>query len=193
MSDSIYAPPRADVSVSDDGLPRYYVVAPYKFVLLSVLTFTLYFVYWFYRNWRQIKIDDNDDLWAPARGIFYIFFTHALFTDVQENFKNQDRSYEWRPGLLASLFVLATVVVNFYDRIVPFEAYPEVSAAMPFVATVVTTLLLLPAQKAINCACEDAGGSSNSRFTAGNWAWAVLGGLFWLLIVIGTVAILNES
>jgi len=193
MSDSIYAPPQADVSVSDDEQPRYYVVAPYKFVLLSALTFTLYFIYWFYRNWRQIKVDDNDDLWAPARGLFYIFFTHSLFSDVQDNLKNQGRSYEWRPGLLAGLFVLATLVVNFFDRIVPFEAYPELSASMPFVATALTTMLLFPAQKAINHACNDVGGSTNSRFTALNWVWVVVGGLFWLLVVIGTVAILSEA
>ena len=193
MSDSIYAPPQADVSVSDDAQPRYYVVAPYKFVLLSVLTFTLYFVYWFYRNWRQIKLDDNDDLWAPARGLFYIFFTHSLFTDVQENLRNQDRSYEWQPGLLAGLFVIATLVVNLFDRIVSFEAYPVVSVMAPFVATALTTLLLFPAQKAINYACNDVGGSGNSKLTVINWAWIVLGGLFWALVVIGTVAILSES
>lgn len=193
MSDSIYAPPKADVSVSDEAEPRYYIVAPYKFVLLSVLTFTLYFVYWFYRNWRQIKIDDNDDLWAPARGIFYIFFTHSLFTDVQESLKTQERTYDWKPGLLASLFVLVTLIVNFFDRFVSFEAYPEVSSLMPFVATALTTILLLPAQKAINFASNDEGGSHNSKLSAANWAWMVVGGLFWLLVLIGTAEILSTA
>jgi hypothetical protein len=192
MSDSIYAPPEADVTAPSGDLPRYYIVAPFKFVLLSVLTFTLYFVYWFYMNWKLIKIDDNDDIWPPARGFFYIFFTHSLFADVQESFKSQGRQWDWHPGLLATLFVIATILGNVVDRLIPYETYPLLSSLSPLVSTFIITFLLLPAQKAINAACGDDAGSSNSRLITGNWVWMVLGGVFWLLILIGTYAMIVD-
>jgi len=192
MSDSIYAPPEADVTAPSGDLPRYYIVAPFKFILLSVLTFTLYFVYWFYMNWKLIKIDDNDDIWPPARGFFYIFFTHSLFTDVQESFKRQGRQWDWRPGLLATVFVIATILGNITDQLIPYETYPLLSSLSPLASTFIITFLLLPAQKAINAACGDDAGSSNSRLTTGNWVWMVLGGVFWLLILIGTYAMIVD-
>lgn len=192
MSDSIYAPPEADLSVPDTDQPRYYVVAPRKFLLLSLLTVTFYFYYWFYRNWRSIKVDDNDDLWAPARGIFYIFFTHSLFTDIQENLKNSSRSYSWQPGLLATLFVILIIGSNVFDRLVPYESFPVLSGLTPLIATVLTTLLLLPAQKAINIACDDEKGDANSQLSAGNWVWMVLGGFVWFLLVVGTYAVVTD-
>lgn len=192
MSDSIYAPPEADITAPSGSKPRYYIVAPYKFILLSVLTLTLYFVYWFYKNWQLIKEDDNDDIWPPARAFFYIFFTHSLFTDVQERFKTQERNWDWQPGLLATLFVIVSIVGNIIDRFIPYEAYPLLSSALPLISTLIATFLLLPAQKAINAACGDEGGSGNAKLTAANWAWMVVGGIFWLLILIGTYAMIMD-
>ncbi len=192
MSDSIYAPPEADVTAPAGDEPRYYIVAPFKFILLSVLTFTLYFVYWFYKNWQRIKIDDNDDIWPPARAFFYIFFTHSLFTDVQERFKTQGRKWDWQPGLLATLFIIVTLVGNIIDRFIPYDTYPLMSSLLPLGSTLLATFLLLPAQKAINAVCGDDAGNSNSKLTVANWAWMVLGGIFWLLILIGTYAMIVD-
>jgi len=192
MSDSIYAPPEADVTAPSGDQPRYYIVAPFKFILLSVLTLTLYFVYWFYKNWRLIKEDDNDDLWPIPRAFFYIFFTHALFTDVQESFKTQEREWDWQPGVLATLFVIVTIAGNLVDRVIPYEAYPLLSSLLPFGSTLLATFLLLPGQKAINAACGDDAGMRNAKLTAANWAWMVVGGIFWLLILIGTYAMIVD-
>ena len=192
MSDSIYAPPEADVTAPPGSQPRYYIVAPFKFILLSVLILNLYFVYWFYKNWRLIKEDDKDDIWPPARAFFYIFFTHALFTDVQESFKTQERQWDWSPGLLATLFVIVTLVGNLIDRIVPYEAYPLLSSVMPVASTLLATFLLFPAQKAINAVCGDEDGSANSKLTVANWAWMIVGGIVWLLILLGTYAMIVD-
>jgi len=112
MSDSIYAPPEADVSVDVADEPDFYVVAPRKFYLLAVLTFNLYFVYWFYRNWRRIKERNNEDIWPPARAIFYIFFTHALFKNIDLKIKLLGKTFSWNPGMTATLFVVLSIVSN---------------------------------------------------------------------------------
>jgi hypothetical protein len=55
MSEALYAPPEAAITVDATDELDYYVVSPRKFYLLAILTLNLYLVYWFYRNWSQIK------------------------------------------------------------------------------------------------------------------------------------------
>ena len=194
MSDSIYAPPEADVSAPpSDAAPRYYIVAPLKFFLLSIMTLGLYFVYWFYKNWQMIKLRDANDSWPVARAIFYIFFTHSLFTDIDIRAKERDTSYEWSPGLTATLFVVLSIVNNIADRVIPEDAlgwwYVIGSLSLVFILPI----LLFQAQKAINFACNDERGDSNRKITAANAAWLILGALFWLLVIIGMIAIVTPG
>ena len=192
MQESIYAPPEADVSAPITDQPRYYVVSPTKFMLLSVLTLTLYFVYWFYRNWKLIKDADKEDTWPPARGFFYIFFTHSLFSDVQSYLEGHQRNYDWSPMVLATVFVVLTVALNVADRVLPIESMPVFAMSLPFVGTFIVSLLLLQAQKAINVAADDVGGTGNAKLTAVNWVWMLLGGAIWLLALIGIFAVATD-
>ena len=192
MNQSIYATPEADVRAPTTGQPRYYVVSPTKFMLLSVLTLTLYFVYWFYRNWKLVKDADNADTWPPLRGFFYIFYTHSLFADVQRSLENGERRFDWNPMVLATAFVVLTVALNIGDRVLPLETTSVLAMSLPFVGTFVVSLLLLHAQKAINVAADDVGGSSNARLTAINWVWMLLGGVLWLLALIGIFAVATD-
>lgn len=192
MSESIYAPPEADVATSLSDEARYYVVAPVKFMLLSILSFTLYFVYWFYRNWKLMKAADNEDTWPVARGFFYIFFTHSLFTDVNTNIESQDKSYDWSPSTIATVFVAFTVLGNLADRFIPYETVGIWVSLLPFVMAVFLSVVLLQAQKAVNFACDDVEGRSNASLTAANWVWMLLGGLVWLVIFIGYYAVLTD-
>ena len=192
MQESIYATPEADVSAPITDQPRYYVVSPTKFMLLSVLTLTLYFVYWFYRNWKLIKDADKEDTWPPARGFFYIFFTHSLFSDVQSYLEGHQRNYDWSPMVLATVFVVLTVALNVADRVLPIESMPVFAMSLPFVGTFIVSLLLLQAQKAINVAADDVGGTGNAKLTAVNWVWMLLGGAIWLLALIGIFAVATD-
>ena len=78
MNESIYATPEADVTAPATDEPRYYVVSPTKFMLLSVLTLTLYFVYWFYRNWKLIAQRDPSSIMPFWRAFFSPIWTFAL-------------------------------------------------------------------------------------------------------------------
>ena len=64
--------------------------------------------------------------------------------------------------------------------------------SLPFVGTFVVSALLLQAQKAINFAANDVGGSANARLTAVNWVWMLLGGAIWLLALIGIYAVATD-
>lgn len=190
MTESIYAPPEADVTApGSDEEAQYYVVGTMKFLLLAILTFNLYFVYWFYRNWKLVNVRENDAYWPAVRGFFYVFFTHSLLNRIDDDLKSQQRDFSWSPVMLATLFVIVTIVGNLADRLLPFEEFPVIAVLAPWASTFIATFLLLPAQNAANAASDDPDGRGNARLTAANWAWLLVGGLIWLLNVVGLYAV----
>ena len=192
MNESIYAPPEADVDVKGGADGDYYVVAPGKFLTLTILTLGLYLIYWFYRQWRSVKERDESDIWPIPRGIFYIFFTHSLFSDIKERLRDKGISYEWSPGTAATLVVVITLLSNVFGRL----AGRNIGSPMTDVASLAAVPLLaffaLTAQKAANAASGDANGSRNADFTGANWVWMILGGLFWALSLFGLYAIVTQ-
>lgn len=182
MPDSPYAPPKTEILEPISTEPPFYVVTPGKFYLLSVLTMHLYLVYWFYRNWRNHSQHTRSDIWPVARGLFYIFFTHSLFNAADRQLRSMNEAYEWNPKGLATLFVLLWVfaaVVGSRDGIAALLVWTALVFATP--------LVLLPAQRALNLACGDPTGGSNSHLTAPNWAWMIVGGLLLLVAFAGIV------
>lgn len=71
-------------SLADES--RYHVVPVWRFVLFSVLTHNAYPVYWFWKNWSQIKRCDNSDIWPIPRAVFGGFTYFMLLTDINTQF-----------------------------------------------------------------------------------------------------------
>ena len=192
MTESIYAPPAAEIEVSENADGVYYVVAPGKFLLLTILTMGLYLVYWFYRQWRMVKERDESAIWPVPRGLFYIFFTHSLFSDINERLRDSGTSYEWSPGTSATLVVIVTILSNVLGRMSGENIGPPFTDILSLAIVPVLAYLALPAQKAANAASGDASGSSNASFTGANWVWMILGGLIWALSLFGLYFIITQ-
>jgi len=194
MSESIYAPPAADVSVSATNEADFYVVAPRKFYLLSVLTLNGYFIYWFYRNWHLIKRCTGESIWPPMRGVFYIFFTHSLFARVGKKIKTLGRNFAWRPSYIATWVVVLAIIGNGLDRLSAKSIGSPVSDLIAIALVLVIPAILLNAQRAINFACEDPAGSTNEDLTLANWLWMIFGGLLWMVVLFGAyVTLVNPE
>jgi hypothetical protein len=188
VNDSIYAPPEAETEVADASLPPLYIVGLRKLYLLSVFTVNLYFVYWFYKNWKLTKIRNAESIWPPARGVFYIFFTHSLFTEINELLKTKGKSFSWSPSLLATVIVLLTITNNVLNRLAGRSIGSPITDIASITLVIVIPLLFLKPQSAINLACDDPEGKSNASLGLANWAWMTLGFLWWLLILFGLYA-----
>lgn len=61
---------------------RYHVVPLWRFALFDLLSFGLYSVYWFWRNWSVIKRRDGSDIWPIPRALFCGFTYFSLITDI---------------------------------------------------------------------------------------------------------------
>lgn len=181
-----YQPPSAAVDVQATVVSKQwlYVVAPRKFLLLMILTLGFYSLYWFYKNWALLN-RHHKIYWPVPRAIFSIFFTHALFTEVDGLLRKRGIEFRWSPGNLATVFVVAAIASRVLDR---FAGNDEVNPLFALASTLMLvpmTWALFGAQRAINAAEHDPAGDSNSDITAANILWMLLGALVWMMVLLG--------
>ncbi len=169
-----------DVKTND-----FYVVSKLKFSVLFLATVGLYLIYWFYINWRNYRDATGANVIPPLRSVFYIFFTHSLFNKIDSVLKNNKIEYSWSPRILATLFVVLSIVSNLLDRLSFKEIGSPLTDILSLVMLPFMLLIILKAQDAINFSQNDREGSSNSHFTLYNSLWVVLGVLFWVLMGAG--------
>ena len=192
MNESIYAPPEADIAISEESDGSYYVVAPTKFLLLTILTANLYMLYWFYRQWKAVKLRDGTGIWPVLRAVFAVFFTHSLFADINETIRHRGIDHRWSAGLWATLFVLY-IVMNVVKRVVSADP-TAADAAWWLLTNFLPALLILPAQQAANAASKDPSGDENRKLTLSNWTWMLIGALMWLwTLLFFYVALFNPE
>jgi|CXWL01.1.fsa_nt_gi hypothetical protein len=80
-----YAPPGTLVEDPDPtliGEPAYFPVGIGKLVVMSVLTFGMYEVYWFYRNWKAVQHSHKVHLRPFWRALFYPLTSYFLFQRI---------------------------------------------------------------------------------------------------------------
>ncbi len=189
MSENVYQTPDADlVTGTEADAQKFYVVSRLKLSLLFLSTFSAYSVYWFYVNWKNYKVKTGDDVSPALRAIFYIFFTHALFDRVQDELDSKGLSFTWAKGMLATIFVILSLLSSVVDRLVTDLVEQPILQLASFGFLPFMLFIMLKAQDAINLSQDDPEASTNRQFTLANYAWMIFGILLWTLILIGVFA-----
>lgn len=107
----------------DSGDAVYYPVSMPKLIVMWLITFGIYGVYWFYRNYSYIKKRENNSSMPVARGIFNIFWYYPLWSKLKED--NDERfSEKHLPGkslaiVLALLFFVSGIAGSNDDLALP--------------------------------------------------------------------------
>jgi hypothetical protein len=177
MTENPFAPPTAQVGTTSVTTPAFFVVSQRKLWVMAIITAGLYVVYWIYRNWKLYKTCVDPTIMPIVRTVFGVFFIASLFTKIQRRLQAFGIAHPWHPRALATLFILATCMAVF--RVWVPNAYAALGLLI--IAIVVQTFSLARAQGAINVLENDLQGQANSRFTAANWVWILVGACFWLL------------
>ena len=185
METNAYQTPQADLSTADNLTAAYYVVSTKKFITLFISTLGIYAIYWFYKNWSLYKATSNSNAWPIMRGIFSIFFTHSLFKNVNQTMQSKSISYKWDHSLVATIYVVSAVFSNVSDRLSAKNIGSPLTDFAGFIFLALMAWALYKAQIAINTACDDPQGLTNSHFSPANIVWIVLGLALWVLIFIG--------
>ena len=190
MSTNPYAPPKAHVAdVAPAALaatPAFFPVSRRKLIVMSTLTFTLYQLVWFYKNWALVRARGEPVL-PLARAIFAVFFAYGLFDRIR---RRNDSAARLEAGWLAAAWIGLTIVGNLLDRFVGSEPTAGV-LAVSMVIGLASVLPLLPVQSAVEAInrAEAPEHDPNDRFTAWNWLWIVIGALLMGATVLGLFAV----
>jgi len=176
----------------DDG-PEFFPVSEGKLITLYILSFGLYGFYWFYRNWQlqQPKMDKKiSPFW---RATFSIFFTHALFSRIDESARKLEQKHRFSANTLATLFVAAVVVGNLLDR---GSMNSGLLAGITSNSVIITSLLLfilsvyplVRVQATVNRINNDILGYLNHKYSIWNYLLIALGIIFWLTMAMAMLA-----
>ncbi len=183
MESDVYKTPGTDLQNNNQLNPDYYVVSPKKFVVLFTVTVGVYSVYWFYRNWLHYKKRSGEKIWPVMRAIFSIFYVHSLFEIIDTRLKKMNSYFIWSHRSAATSYVLFTIIQSVCDHLSSKNiGYPITDIVSIAILPVIGYSLYI-GQKAINEACKDPNGESNSRYTAANIFWIVMGCILWLFVI----------
>jgi hypothetical protein len=143
---------------------------------MSLLTLTLYDVYWIYRNWQRIGARTGEHFSPFWRAFLAPFTVFGLFARIRRHAAEQGIETTWNANGLAIAYLLLS-----FAWLVP-SPWVLVSFAgfVPFLPVATTTREL----NARSGATEP----ENDRFTSGNVVGMVVGGLVLVLLVGLTLA-----
>lgn len=185
MTQNPYAPPAAELAEPDALFGQeapFYVVAPRKFTTLFFATLGSYALYWFYRNWAQVRLQ-GENVWPWPRAIFQIFFVHDLFRRVGRHAEQQGVALGWAHGRHATLLIILIIVSNALDRLSMKEIGSPVTDLLSYAILIPLWFAFRRAQRYINLASGDAGGAANAEFSTANIVWIIFGLCLWAFVL----------
>jgi len=171
-----YAAPKAKV---EDAAPAavagtaYFPVSRLKLAVMSVATFNLYQVYWFYKNWKNAQRVAGVNANAPIRAFFYGLTSYWLFKLIRDHAQSVDPKRSLPAGNLALGVLAFAIAANLPD---PY-----------WLVTLLGFLPLLPVQAVVNRVNQQLAPDAdpNARFGGWNIFWIVLGALIVSVAVVG--------
>lgn len=150
-------------------------VSVFKFVVLSVCSFGLYELYWFYKNWQRIAVQSSEKLSPFMRAFWSVFWSFSMFNRIKELGIRNSVPIRWSAGLLGSLYFVLALSWRLPD---PWWLV-SILSFLPF-------LPVVGSAAAINArvASDEA---ANTSFSRANVAMVVIGGPLLALAVYGTL------
>ncbi len=165
-------PPEAQPA-SPATTPPYFPISTGKLAVMSIVTFGLYEIYWFYQNWSRERARTKEDLWPVPRAIFGVLFAYSLFNRIRAQALASNVPPFASGGLLALAYFLITGTWRLPD---PY-----------WLLCLLTFLPLLPVQAAVNRlnqqTAPDAPG--NRTYSAWNVVMIIVGVIWLLLVIVG--------
>lgn len=191
-----YAAPVADTGfgpgpeLGEQAVGSYYAMSVTKLWIMSVLTFGLYNLAFFYRHWLHLRDHAQQDV-SP---FWRTFFAPLMYFGLNSQVSDAARFGQVRtPALLSSaaiLYFAATAVGRILDRM--FDETDVAATLLTFALAPIATYAITMTQTAANRILEKEGysGPVNSGVTAGSIIFGLLGGLLWAFGLLGTLSML---
>ena len=167
---------------------QFFPVSEGKLITLYILSFGLYGVYWFYKNWQLQAPSINKKIYPAWRAIFSIFFTHALFNRINDKAVTLEMQHKFNANVLATIFVVAIVVSNILDYSSGGGDVMQGITSNSFIITsfvlfLLSTYPLVKVQATVNRINNDMLGYLNHHYSLWNYVLIIVGAITWFLII----------
>ena len=164
-----------------------------KLITLYILSFGLYGVYWFYKNWKLQEPKMDKKIYPVWRAIFSIFFTHSLFKRIDQSASHLEKQHKFNASALATFFVAAIVVSNILDSLASnsgalLNASSNSIIIISLALFLASTYPMVKVQATVNRINNDMLGYLNHKYSLWNYVLITLGVLIWIMIALGLLA-----
>jgi hypothetical protein len=154
--------------------PPFFAVSLLKLTVLSLVTIGIYELYWFYRHWMRIRERGEPNIMPFWRAFFAVIYCYPCFARIKLAGVRSRIGAAPPFGLLAICYILAKLSWKLSG---PF-----------LLISLLAVVFLLPIQSYVNRinAADSPEHDPNSRFSRWNWVAVVVGGICFILAVIGS-------
>lgn len=177
-----------DTTLDNEGDKAYFVVSISKLKWVYLATLGFYSYYWFYQQWKCQKPFVEGDINPFLRSLFSLFFTHSLAKRIQLSMQRQSTSSNKNLGLFATLFVMFSLSAAIVGQLADKPGAASYMYLIWLAVLYISVFPLVEIQEKVNLLLEDPLGSANAQYSALNIVFIALGGVFWLLLVVGLLA-----
>lgn len=190
-----YAAPAAESGIASQGqtadqqVGSYYAMSVTKLWIMSVLSFGIYNLAFFFRHWRHLRDHQQQDVSPFWRTVFAPFMYFGLNSQVGDDARFKQISAPPTLGIAAGLYFGAGAAGRLVNRVADETA----------TWTLLVTALVIPigayaltvTQTAMNriLAAEGYRGPVNEGATAGSIIVGILGGVLWVFGILGSFII----
>jgi len=155
-----------------DTSPEFFPITPNKLIIMSICTLGIYEIYWFYRNWKYLKIKKQLKISPFWRSIFSIIFCYSLFKHINNYAKEKGIEEHISQGSLAFAYIIITLSIRLPD---PY-----------WIVSIIAFLPLLSVQKLINQLNHfKLQIVINNKYSGWNIFGIISGIIIWGLIILG--------
>ena len=150
----------------------------WHFVLLSIVTFGVYEIYWFYRNWKYLKIHKNLDIspgWRTAGffvPIYGIVLAYRQLRDIRDFSKEAGIVKTYSPGWILFEWLIFSAL---WKSPYPFFFFSLLSVWPLAIVQGVLNFYWRKQQPQL---------MERTKFSGGQITLLVIGGIYWVLVLI---------
>ena len=77
---------------------------------MSILTTGIYELYWFYKNWKAVKIQEGKKLSPFWRAFFCVIFCYSLFKRIMLSAMQKGYKTKYTYGSLTAAYILLVII-----------------------------------------------------------------------------------
>lgn len=182
--DNLYKAPEAALIDTSAG-STFFVTSIRKMAILYIATLGMYILYWGYKQWDSQRLSMQPKRIMPVwRSIFIVFFMHSLARRIGERLQALGLP-TWKSSNAATLFVVLVVAGGVLSNVTSRIEVPVLIDVLVLFLQLASLLPMITIQRQANLASGDAEGAGNASMSGSNIVFLVLGGLLWVLYLIG--------